>query len=72
MDPIIGFPHGADTPEAKAFMVKQPVDLGVGEIDMGINSGALIEGEQDCVLHDLPLGASDLHSGGFHFLNVPS
>jgi hypothetical protein len=53
-------------------VAKQPVDLDAGEIDMVINSGALIEGEYDCLLNNLPLGARDLRPGGFHFLNVPS
>ena len=72
MDPIIGFPHGTDTPEVKAIMVNQPVDLGAGRIDMGINTGALIEGENDYVRNDIHLAANHLRLGGLHFVRVPS
>jgi deoxyribose-phosphate aldolase len=53
VDPVVSFPHGTDTTEAKAFMARQLVDLGAGEIDMVINIGALIEGEYDYVLNDI-------------------
>jgi len=72
MDSVIGFPHGTDTTEAKAFMVKQTVDMGTGEIGMVINSGALIEGEYDYVRHDNHLAANHLRLGGLHFIQFPS
>jgi deoxyribose-phosphate aldolase len=53
MDPVVSFPSGSDTTEAEAFMAKQLVDIGAGEIDILINIGALIEGGYDDGLDDI-------------------
>lgn len=38
---VIGFPHGATLPEAKAFEARAAVDAGADELDMVINIAAL-------------------------------
>lgn len=50
---VIGFPLGANTPEAKAFETRDAVDRGAGEIDMVINIGALLAGDEDAVEKDI-------------------
>lgn len=34
---VLGFPHGADTMDTKAFQARQAVNAGVDEIDMVMN-----------------------------------
>lgn len=38
---VVGFPHGANSPEAKTFEAKDAVQNGAEEVDMVINIGAL-------------------------------
>lgn len=38
---VIGFPHGANTPETKAFETATAIDNGADEVDMVINVGAV-------------------------------
>ena len=42
---VVGFPLGADLPEAKAFEAGRCIALGAAEIDMVINIGALKSGQ---------------------------
>ena len=44
---VIGFPHGCDTPAAKAAAARIAVDDGARELDMVINLGALRSGRAD-------------------------
>jgi len=50
---VIGFPHGGQTSEAKAFEVADAVRHGAAEVDMVINVGALRDGNADAVLRDI-------------------
>lgn len=50
---VAGFPSGADTTETKVAAAKQLVALGVNEIDMVINVGALKSGKYDLVKNDI-------------------
>ncbi|MGF1572247.1 MAG: deoxyribose-phosphate aldolase [Sumerlaeia bacterium] len=50
---VIGFPLGANTPEAKGFETKQAVLQGADEVDMVINLGALIENDYKTVFDDI-------------------
>lgn len=50
---VIGFPLGANTPEAKAFETRDAVDRGAEEIDMVISIGALLAGDEDAVEKDI-------------------
>ncbi|MDA8345524.1 MAG: deoxyribose-phosphate aldolase [Thermaerobacter sp.] len=42
---VVGFPHGNETPEQKAFSAAQATAQGAQEIDMVLSIGALREGE---------------------------
>jgi deoxyribose-phosphate aldolase len=53
VDTVVGFPHGDETGEAKAFQTRQLIDLGAQEIDMVLNIGALLGGEDDLVRRDI-------------------
>jgi len=50
---VAGFPLGAALPEAKAFEAKRAVQLGAREIDMVINIGALLDGDDKRVAADI-------------------
>ena len=50
---VIGFPHGGETTAAKALQAREAVELGAQELDMVLNIGALIGGEDDTVRDDI-------------------
>ena len=50
---VVGFPHGGQTSEAKAFEARDAVRHGAAEVDMVINVGALTDGNADDVLQDM-------------------
>ena len=50
---VSGFPSGADTTETKVAAAKQMLSLGVNEVDMVINIGALKSGRYDLVRDDI-------------------
>ncbi len=50
---VVGFPHGANTTETKAFEARQAVEQGAEELDMVINIGALRDGHDDYVREDI-------------------
>ena len=50
---VSGFPSGADTTEIKVLTAKQMLSLGVNEVDMVINIGALKSGKYDLVRDDI-------------------
>ncbi|MCI2049929.1 MAG: deoxyribose-phosphate aldolase [Lachnospiraceae bacterium] len=50
---VVGFPSGADTTEIKVAEARQLLSLGVNEIDMVINIGALKSGKYDRVRDDI-------------------
>ena len=50
---VSGFPSGADTTEIKVATAKQMLSLGVNEVDMVINIGALKSGKYDLVRDDI-------------------
>ncbi len=50
---VIGFPLGANTSTVKAFETKDAIENGADEIDMVINVGELIAGNNDLVLEDI-------------------
>ncbi len=50
---VIGFPSGADTTSIKIATAKEMMSLGVDELDMVINVGALRSGKYDKVLNDI-------------------
>lgn len=50
---VAGFPLGAMLPEAKAYEAARAVELGAHEIDMVINVGALLDGDEARVAADI-------------------
>ena len=50
---VIGFPHGANQPETKAFEAEQAIQDGAVELDMVLNIGALRSGAIADVEHDI-------------------
>jgi deoxyribose-phosphate aldolase len=50
---VIGFPLGATTSQAKAFEAAQAFEDGAHEVDMVLNIGMLIAGEEAFVLNDI-------------------
>ncbi|MFD0615953.1 deoxyribose-phosphate aldolase [Paenibacillus sp. GCM10027629] len=50
---VIGFPLGANTPETKAFEVRDAISKGAGEVDMVINIGALKDQDDALVERDI-------------------
>lgn len=52
---VIGFPLGAMTTEAKVFEAKNCIEKGASEIDMVINVGKLLDGENEYVENEIRL-----------------
>ncbi|PKH50711.1 deoxyribose-phosphate aldolase [Tenacibaculum sp. Bg11-29] len=52
---VIGFPLGAMTTETKVFEAKSCIQKGASEIDMVINIGKLLDGENDYVENEIRL-----------------
>ncbi len=50
---VIGFPHGMNTGETKAFEAQKAIAAGADELDMVINVGALKEGDYVAVTEDI-------------------
>lgn len=53
VNPVVCFPMGYATTEAKVFATRQAVDQGADEIDMVMNLGALFGGEYQFVQDDI-------------------
>ncbi|TDQ23930.1 deoxyribose-phosphate aldolase [Tenacibaculum caenipelagi] len=52
---VIGFPLGAMTTEAKIFEARDCINKGASEIDMVINIGRLLDGEENYVENEIRL-----------------
>ena len=50
---VVGFPHGASRPETKALEARLAIDDGADEIDMVMNIGKLLSGDEDHVKNDI-------------------
>lgn len=50
---VIGFPHGANTPQVKAFETQQAIENGADEVDMVINIGAVKSNDWALVQDDI-------------------
>lgn len=50
---VVGFPSGADTTKVKIQTAKELMDMGVDELDMVINVGALKSRQYDLVKNDI-------------------
>ncbi|WEV38835.1 deoxyribose-phosphate aldolase [Lactobacillus sp. ESL0680] len=58
---VVGFPLGAMSSEAKAFEATKAIADGAEEIDMVINIGELIAGNDDAVLADIKAVVAAVH-----------
>jgi len=61
---VLSFPHGADTPEVKAFQAKNAIENGVDEIDMVMNIGQFLSGNYDYVVNDIKAVVDVAHQKG--------
>ena len=50
---VVGFPLGAMSTPAKAFEAQWAVEHGAQEVDMVLNVGAMISGDEEIVLRDI-------------------
>lgn len=50
---VVGFPHGNETPDMKAYQTKSVLDQGAEEIDMVMNIPALKNGEERIFISDI-------------------
>ncbi len=50
---VVGFPHGMNAQQVKAFEAQHAIADGVDELDMVINLGALKSGDYEAVLADI-------------------
>ncbi|QDI91189.1 deoxyribose-phosphate aldolase [Salicibibacter halophilus] len=50
---VIGFPHGMNVSEIKAFETEKAIEQGASDVDMVINAGALKSGDEDGVRADI-------------------
>jgi deoxyribose-phosphate aldolase len=60
---VVGFPLGTETTETKAEDAVRLVDLGCVEIDMVLNVGALLEGEDALVAEDIGAVVASVREG---------
>jgi deoxyribose-phosphate aldolase len=61
---VLSFPHGADTTATKTVQAQQAIADGVQEIDMVMNIGRFLSGDQDYVRNDLQAVVKMAHSAG--------
>lgn len=61
---VVGFPLGAHVPQVKAFEAEQAIRAGATEIDMVINVGALKNGDNALVEHDVAEVVRVSHAAG--------
>lgn len=58
---VIGFPHGASTTESKVFETVNAIENGATEIDMVINIGKLLSGDEEYVYQDIKAVTDEAH-----------
>lgn len=61
---VIGFPFGTHTTETKIFETKEAIENGADEIDMVINVGRLIQGDEEYVEHEVASLVGVCHEQG--------
>lgn len=61
---VIGFPHGDHKPETKLFEAEAALRDGCDELDMVINIGKLIEGDDDYVSSEISAICNAAHKQG--------
>ena len=61
---VIGFPHGYNTSETKAFEAEQAIKDGAVELDMVLNISRLLSGDEDYVKKDIAAVVEVAHRHG--------
>ena len=61
---VVGFPLGANSSEVKSFEAGVAMSEGANEIDMVLNIGALVGGNEGAVRDDISAVAETVHLGG--------
>jgi len=61
---VIGFPHGSNRTDIKVAEAERAMDDGAEELDMVLNIGRLISGENDYVQEDIRLVVEAAHRRG--------
>lgn len=61
---VLSFPHGDDTTETKVFQAMQAIRGGVHEIDMVMNIGQFLSGNETFVLNDIKAVVETAHQHG--------
>ena len=59
---VIGFPHGGQVAAVKAFEASTALDQGASQLDVVLNSGALVSGDDQAVLDDMLAVVEMAHS----------
>lgn len=61
---VLSFPHGADTSAVKAAQARKAIEDGVDEIDMVMNIGKFLSGDDAYVVEDIKSVVDVAHSSG--------
>jgi len=61
---VIGFPHGAHLTEVKEFEAIRAIEMGCSELDMVINIGKLLSGDEEYVEADIRAVTQVAHARG--------
>jgi deoxyribose-phosphate aldolase len=59
---VIGFPHGGQVTAVKAFEASTALEHGATQLDVAVNAGALVSGDDDAVLADMLAVVEMAHS----------
>jgi len=59
---VIGFPHGGQVAAVKAFEASTALDHGATQLDVVLNAGALLSGDDEAVLNDMLAVVEMAHS----------
>ncbi|MEP7041007.1 MAG: deoxyribose-phosphate aldolase [Chloroflexota bacterium] len=59
---VIGFPHGGQVAAVKAFEASTALEHGATQLDVVLNAGALVSGDDDAVLNDMLAVVEMAHS----------
>ena len=59
---VIGFPHGGQVAAVKAFEASTALEHGATQLDVVLNAGALLSGDDDAVLNDMLAVVEMAHS----------
>jgi deoxyribose-phosphate aldolase len=59
---VVGYPHGGQLPDVKAFEASKALEHGAGQVDFALNAGALVSGDDDAVHRDMLAVVDMAHS----------